>query len=475
MSKGEYVAELGASVPKDVRELCARLREAGFHSWVVGGCVRDHVLDVIRRADGPGHSARNDWDIATDAHPEQVMKLFRRVIPTGIKHGTVTVLSGEGAYEVTTLRGETTYSDGRRPDSVFFVDDIVADLARRDFTINAMAFEPLDDVLIDPFDGVSDLGAGVLRAVGDPAARFAEDGLRVLRAARFAATLEMRIEPATAAAIEPSLGSYAKVSPERIRDEWLKAMKARQPSRAFEVMKDHGLLAVTAPELLESVGCAQNKYHAFEVWEHVMRCVDACAPEPVLRVGALLHDLGKPRSRALSDKTNDFTFYDHEHIGAEMADALLARLRFSNEERARVVGLVRHHIIAYDRSWSDAAVRRWIKRVSPELLADLFALNRADILAKGREVSDELARLDELRARVEGLMAKGAALSVRDLDVDGTVLMQALGRPPGRWLGQVLGALLEEVLERPELNRREALVERARQLAAGLDSGDNGA
>ena len=209
---------------------------------------------------------RGDWDIATSARPEQVQKLFRRVIPTGIQHGTVTVLMKQAGYEVTTLRGETEYTDGRRPDSVYFVDDIKDDLARRDFTINAIAYDPLAEQLIDPFDGIRDLEARVLRAVGDPAQRFAEDGLRVLRAARFVATLGVELDPATERAIVPSLASYRKVSAERVRDEWLKTTKAERPSRAFEVMKDHGLLANSAPELLESVGCEQNRHHAYDVW-----------------------------------------------------------------------------------------------------------------------------------------------------------------------------------------------------------------
>src|SRR3954469_2215018 len=315
-------ARLRASIPEDVRQLCVRLAEGGHRAWAVGGCIRDELLAELR---GVETAHRNDWDIATSARPEAVMKLFRRVIPTGLKHGTVTVLFDDRAYEVTTLRGETTYSDGRRPDSVFFVDDIKDDLARRDFTINALAYDVLADRLIDPFGGLADLEQKRLRAVGEPAARFAEDGLRVLRAARFVATLELELDPATERAIEPSLASYRKVSAERIRDEWLKTMKARTPSRAFGVMQKHGILAITAPELIESVGCEQNRYHAYDVWGHALHCLDACPPLPVLRVAGLLHDVGKPRSRAFSDKNQDYTFYDHDRIGAEMADPLLSR------------------------------------------------------------------------------------------------------------------------------------------------------
>ncbi|HWA75989.1 MAG TPA: HD domain-containing protein [Polyangiaceae bacterium] len=458
-------ARLQAAVPKAVRELCQRLREAGHRSWVVGGCVRDELLSELEQGGASAARPRNDWDIATSALPEQVTAAFRRVIPTGIQHGTVTVLLGKEQFEVTTLRGETTYTDGRRPDSVYFVDDIRDDLARRDFTVNAIAYDVLEDRLIDPFDGLSDLKARSLKAVGEPAQRFAEDGLRVLRAARFVATLEFELDPKTASAIEPSLDSYRKVSSERIRDEWLKSMKAERPSRAFEVMRAHGLLAITAPELLESVGCVQNRYHAYDVWGHALACLDHCPKQPVLRMAGLFHDIGKPRSRAFSDKTNDYTFYEHERIGAEMAEPVLSRLRFSNDERARIVALVRHHLICYDTSWSDAAVRRWLRRVTPELSDDLYRLAEADVLGKGKEPSADLSQIAELKAHVARVIAAGAAFSVKDLAISGRDLSQELGLRPGPLFGEILRALLDEVVEEPALNERSRLLQRAAELA----------
>jgi tRNA nucleotidyltransferase (CCA-adding enzyme) len=254
-----------AAVPRDVLELCERLRSQGKRAWIVGGCVRDLLL---------GRTA-SDWDVATDARPKELLRIFPRAIPTGIEHGTVTVVKEGHHYEVTTLRGEGTYTDGRRPDWVEFVDDITADLARRDFTVNAIAVDPLDGKLIDPFDGRGDLARGLLRAVGDARERFAEDGLRVLRAARFVATLELALDPATEAAIRPTLDTYRKVAHERVRDEWVKTMKARAPSRAFEVMRRTGILEVTCPELLEGVGMEQNKWHAYDVWRHGLECLDA--------------------------------------------------------------------------------------------------------------------------------------------------------------------------------------------------------
>ena len=288
----------------------------------------------------------------------------------------------------------------------------------------------------------------------------------MLRAARFVATLEVTLEAETERAIEPSLASYAKVSAERVRDEWMKTMKAARPSRAFEVMRRHGLLAITAPELLESVGCEQNKHHAFDVWNHALRCLDACPPEGVLRVAGLFHDVGKPRSRAFSEKTHDYTFYEHDRIGAEMADPILSRLRFSNDERARVVSLIRHHILCYDETWTDAAVRRWLKRVGPELALDLYSLGRADVLAKGKDPTDDLARLVALEGHAARLLAAGAALGQKDLAIDGRDLMNELSLPPGRAIGDLLRALLEEVVERPDLNDREKLIALARELLA---------
>ena len=455
-----------ASVPRPVVALCARLRERGFRAWIVGGCVRDLLRGGVV----------GDWDVATSARPEDVQRSFRRVIPTGIQHGTVTVhmpeSDGGGAYEVTTLRGETTYSDGRRPDTVTFVDDIVADLARRDFTVNAIALDPTaghdEALIIDPFDGRGDLQRKVLRAVGDPAARFGEDGLRALRAARFVASLEMELDPATAAAIRPALDTYRKVSAERVRDEWLKALKAKRPSRAFDVMREHGLLEVSAPELVPQVGCTQNKWHRYDVWGHAMACVDACVGDPILRLSAFVHDVGKPATRAFSDKTQDYTFYDHERVGAELVDPVLQRLRFSTEERTRVTHLVRHHLVCYDSSWSDSAVRRWVRRIGKERIDDLYRLNEADVRGKDLDKEPDLAPLHELQARVSEMLARGEALTVRDLAVGGKELMQTLGMKPGPKMGVLLDRLMEEVLEDPAKNDASRLLERARELLPTL-------
>ena len=446
-------ARLLARIAPGALRICNRLREAGHRAWIVGGSVRDLALE----------RTVTDWDIATDALPRQVMRAFSHVIPTGIEHGTVTVLLGDARYEVTTLRGETTYTDGRHPDAVVFVDDIAADLARRDFTINAIAIDPATAQVIDPWGGLADLERRILRAVGDPLERFTEDGLRPLRAARFAATLEIEIEPRTLAAIGPALPTYRRVSAERIRDEWVKAMGAERPSRAFEVMRTTGMLAVSLPEAIQMVGCRQNRFHAFDVWEHSLACLDACPADPALRFAALLHDIGKPRTRAVHETTGDYTFYHHETVGADMAMAILERLRFSNDERDRIVSLVRHHIVCYSDEWTDAAVRRFIRRVSRERIEDLYALSRADVRSKGTDALAELSALEKLEARVTAILTARDAISVRDLAVDGNDVMRELGIQPGRKVGETLEALLERVIEDPRLNDRDTLLRLIRE------------
>ena len=436
-------------------DICKELRSAGERAWVVGGCVRDTL-----RGDRV-----NDWDVATTARPEKVQKVFRKVIPTGIDHGTVTVLWKGQPFEVTTLRGEGAYSDGRRPDHVVFVEDIDRDLARRDFTVNALAYDPVDGQLVDPFGGLADMKSKVLRAVGEPSERFQEDGLRILRGARFVATLDFELDPGTEAAFRGALDTFRKVSPERVREEWMKAMKAETPSRAFEVMRRTGILEVTYPELLEQVGCEQNQWHAYDVWNHTMRVLDESAADPVERIAALLHDVAKPRTRAKSDKTGDWTFYHHEKLGADMAERWLRDYRFSNQERELVVGLIRHHLICYSNEWSDAAVRRFIKRVGRERVDPLLRLGKADALGKGRNVDEELAALKELRGRIDKTIEEGNALTTRDLAIGGKEVVEHLEGGAGPIVGEILRTLLDRVIDDPSLNTRDKLMPMLEELA----------
>ena len=453
---------LARAIPKAIRELCEQIHDSGFGVWCVGGAVRDVILSQARDS---SELPNGDWDIASSATPDQISRIFRKVIPSGIEHGTVTVLWRDREVEVTTLRGECGYVDGRHPTQVVFLNSIDDDLARRDFTINAIAYDPIHDDIVDPHGGVADIQARCIRAVGDPLARFSEDGLRVLRAARFSATLDMQVDSDTLAAIRPSLDSFRKVSMERVRDEWTKSLKARQPSRAFGIIHDHGLLHITAPELAQTQGCAQNRYHRFDVWEHTLRTLDRIPPNSlVLRLAALLHDIGKPSVRAVHPQTGDNTFYGHEIIGANMADALMRRLRFSNDLRDQVTALVRHHIVAYESNWTDAAVRRWTNRVGPQRVSDILELARADVAAKGQDAAQQIQDLAELDCRIKSAIESNHALCLKDLRITGSTLIEELNLLPGPIIGKLLRALLEDVLEVPEHNERERLLGRAREL-----------
>src|SRR3954464_15589849 len=357
-----------STVPQDVMAVLRALRAAGKQAWLAGGAVRD----VLR-----GGKAQ-DFDVATDALPAEVMRLFPRVIPTGMQHGTVTVLSGAHKVEVTTFRGEGPYLDGRRPSEVTFLGEIDGDLARRDFTVNAIAWDPIAGVLRDPFHGEDDLRRCRLRAVGDPLERFREDGLRPLRAVRFACTLRLAIEPATLRAIPQTLDVFAMVAMERVRDELVKLLvRGAPPSRALRLLLRTGLLERIIPELLESVGFAQNRYHRWDVFRHTLRCVDAAPADLIVRLAALLHDVGKPRSAAPKEGApGEHTFYDHEKLGARMAADILQRLKFPRRDLERVSLLVAEHNWHYRPEWNDATVRRVLARIGVAELPALWALRR---------------------------------------------------------------------------------------------------
>ena len=434
----------------------ARLREGGGRAVLVGGTVRDVLLE---RA-----SPEPVFDVATDVHPREVMARFPRVEPIGLAHGTVLVLAEGAAIECTTFRREGAYPDARHPEHVEFTHDLEADLARRDFTVNAIAWDPERGELADPFGGADDLAAGVLRAVGDAAARFHDDALRPVRLARFAATLEMQPERATREAMAGARERARQVAVERVRAELEKLMTAPRPSVGWELLRASGLLELWMPELVRGYGVTQNRYHAWDVWDHGLHTCDAApADKPRVRWAALLHDVGKVDTR-VERGPGEATFYGHDQVGAEIADRMLARLRFPNEEREAIVHLVREHMFDYRREWGDAAVRRWLRRVGVDHVADLFDLRIADSLGNGTR-PPLVGGLELLRERVERELEAAQALHVRDLAVDGGDVMRALEAPPGPEVGRVLDRLLEEVLEDPARNRREVLLSRLDEIA----------
>ena len=453
------------TVPADVMAVLRTLRGASKQAWLAGGAVRDILCGATAQ----------DFDVATDALPEQVVALFPRVIPTGMQHGTVTVLSGQHKVEVTTFRGEGPYLDGRRPSSVSFLGDIDGDLARRDFTVNAIAWDPIAGVLRDPFSGLEDLRRRRLRAVGDPLARFREDGLRPLRAVRFASTLRLALDPPTRLAIPEALDVFARVAMERVRDELSKLLvRGAPPSRGLRLLLRSGLLAHIVPELLESVNFGQNRFHRWDVWRHTLRCVDAAPPDLVVRLAALLHDVGKPRSAAPKEGApGEHTFYDHEKLGARLTTDILERLKFPRRETERVALLVAEHNWHYLPEWNDGTVRRVLARIGPEELPALWKLRRADLRARGRLVEEGLANQAAAETRFQREVDRASALKVTDLAIDGEDVMRELRIGPGRQIGEVLSRLLERVLDDPDLNTPEQLIRLLPEVAGKLSTNNS--
>lgn len=452
--------ELTGRLPRHVAGVLRRLTAAGHEAALVGGCVRDLLSGEL-----PG-----DWDVATAATPEETAALFPGSTWEN-RFGTVTI-GGQPRVEVTTYRAEWGYDDRRRPSEVRWARTLTDDLSRRDFTINAMAWLPVDlrrrrGVLIDPFSGRRDLRDRVLRAVGEPERRFEEDALRLLRAVRFATRFGMRLAPETEAAIRRLAATAATLSGERVRDEIVRilASRAAPPSRAFLLMEHLGLLPVLLPELAALRGVPQGKAVPGDALDHSLRAADALSSDdPVLRLSGLLHDLGKATTLA------DGHFIGHERVGAELAEGLMQRLRFSREQTARVTHLIAEHMFAYAPEWTDAAVRRFIRRVGAGSLPDLFALRRADNAASGA-IEPAAGGLRELEARVARELT-GAPLEQRQLAVDGRDLMAALKLGPGPTVGRLLDRLLETVIEEPQRNRREELLELARALVDDVASAD---
>ncbi len=433
-------------VPSALREFARIFRDAGREAWLVGGAIRDMILG----------KPVNDWDVATDAPAEEVARMFPRVVPTGIRHGTVTVLWKGLTIETTTFRVDGDYGDGRRPDSVTFTSDILEDLKRRDFTMNSLAYNLETGELLDPHGGRSDLSAGLIRAIGDPVERFTEDGLRPLRAVRFASQLGYRIDETTLAAIPRTLDKFRKVSVERVRDELIKILLCPRPSYGIKLLEDTGMLPEILPELTACRGVEQKGFHRFDVLDHSILSCDGAPERLELRLAALLHDIGKPSARAEGPDGLP-TFHRHEAESARTAEEALRRLKFPNAVIASVTHLVLHHMFAYDESWSDAAVRRFLARTGPANLEDLLALRLADAYGTAGERPDPRG-LEPLRRRVESLLKQSRALGIRDLAIGGNELAD-MGVPRGPVMGRILAELLETVLDDPALNTPERLLD----------------
>ena len=432
-------------IPSGAEHILQALTGAGYEAYLVGGCVRDLLRGV----------APHDWDICTSARPEETERCFagQRIIETGLKHGTVTVLEDGEPYEITTYRTEGPYSDSRRPDYVKFVSSLEADLARRDFTMNAIAMG-LDGRLRDPFGGAADIQTGLIRCVGEPAHRFQEDGLRVMRALRFAAVLGYGIEERTAQAIHENRRMLERVAAERIRVELCKLLVGQNAGDILRQYPD--VFCQFWPELGPLVTLEQNNpWHCWGGWEHTIHAVEAAPPDLMLRLTMLLHDIGKPNCKSTDENGIDH-FYGHPAVSAKLADQMLRELKFDNKTRERVITLVEYHDIQIP--CRERSIRKWLGRLGPETFFQLLEVKRADGMGQAHEkVKDRLAELDGIRAGVEELAAQGQCFSLKDLAVNGRDVIAA-GVAPGPEVGRVLDGLLEQVISGEVPNEQKALL-----------------
>ena len=432
-------------IPAGARHILQTLNGAGFEAYLVGGCVRDLLRGV----------EPHDWDICTSALPEETEGCFagQRIIETGLKHGTVTVLVKGEPYEITTYRTEGPYSDSRRPDYVRFVPELTEDLARRDFTMNSIAMD-LDGNLRDPFGGADDIKAGLIRCVGKPDQRFQEDGLRVMRALRFAAVFGYEIEKCTARAVHENRAMLDRVAAERINAELRKLLVGQSIGDILRQYPD--VFCQFWPQLGPLVTLEQhNPWHCWGGWEHTIRAVEAAPADVTLRLAMLLHDIGKPACKSTDEQGIDH-FYGHPAVSAQMANEMLRALKFDNKTRERVVLLVeRHDAQPPPRS---QVIRRWLNRLGPEAFFQLLEVKRADSMGQDPEkVRDRLAELDEIRAKAEQILAEKQCLTLKDLAVDGRDVIAA-GIEPGPEVGRVLNGLLERVLNGEIPNERKTLL-----------------
>ncbi|QEN07543.1 HD domain-containing protein [Oceanispirochaeta crateris] len=445
--------------PDEVKIISSRIKKAGFRSYLVGGAVRDQLL---------GLSAK-DYDLCTDALPEDIMSIFKKVIPTGIKHGTVTVLMNSESYEITTFRIDGKYSDGRRPDDILFTDDLTEDLKRRDFTINSIAYDVLENKIYDPNNGEADLKSGIIRAIGVPEERFREDGLRSIRACRFASQLNFTIENETIEGIKNCLSNIQDLSAERIYEEFLKIMKTDKPSLSFHLFQETGILPLILPELSLCIGVGQKGAHEFDVFEHLLRSCDAASPENSdVRFAALFHDLGKPAVRSIGDDGIP-TFYNHEMESVKIAQSIMNRYRFPKNKMKRILQLIQNHMFHYTENWSDSAVRRFIRKIELSYMSDQYALREADIQGMTRgSIPEDGYGLRELKLRVAAILEEENAFSVKDLAVNGKDVMTATGIKGGPMVGHILDYLLETVLDDPKQNNKATLLDIASKYSKTL-------
>ncbi len=445
-------------IPAQVKEIARILNMEGFQCFLVGGSVRDSIMGFTPK----------EYDIATDAKPEDVQRIFKYTIPTGIKHGTVLVILDDMHVEITTFRSDGNYSDGRHPDRVEYTASIEDDLPRRDLTINAMAYNVLDGALIDMFDGMKDIKNKIIRSVGNPYERFTEDGLRIMRAIRFATKLNFNIEKETFDAICRSTGMLASIAYERIREEFNGILISDNPFRGIELLRKTGILALIMPELMQGFGVSQNKFHKYDVYYHILHTIQAVEPLEteeltlLVRLAALFHDIAKPMVQKKVSKQEEPVYYNHEVVGANVAKKIMKRLKYSNAEIDFVALLVRQHMFYYQDEWTDGAVRRFMRAVGIENIKPLLKLREADRLGSGNRKDKESKAIPKLLARIDKIIKEENAITVKDLKINGNDLMKEFNLKPGPIIGKILNYLLDLILDEPNLNDKEKLIEKTR-------------
>ncbi|WIF94242.1 CCA tRNA nucleotidyltransferase [Caminicella sporogenes] len=435
-------------IPEEVEKILNTLYKNGFQGYVVGGCVRDTLLGRVP----------NDWDIATNAKPNQMLNIFKdyKVVPTGIKHGTVTIIVNNKQFEVTTYRIEGKYSDNRRPDKVEFTDDLEKDLSRRDFTINAMAYN-YEKGLIDPYNGFSDLLDKKVKCVGNPDKKFEEDALRMIRAVRFSSQLDFEIDEAVTMSIVKNSKFVRNISKERIKTELNKILLSNVPSNGIKTLVDTDLIDYIIPEIREIVGFEQySPYHDKDVFYHTMTTLDNTESDLILRLSALLHDIAKPRCFTI-DKYNIGHFYNHCVVGAEMAEEILKKLKYDKKTISSVKMLIKNHMLRLNEITAKT-VKRLINKMGTENVERLFKLQIADV--KGSKYPHDFSNIEKAVDLYKKILSEKEPLTLKDLDIDGYDLIE-IGIPRGREMGIILKKLLEKVFENPEMNKKKLLIQEA--------------
>ena len=445
--------EINIVLPEQVTRIINTLNEAGFEAYAVGGCVRDSIMG----------RTPDDWDITTSASPQEVKKLFRRTVDTGIQHGTVTVMLQKTGYEVTTYRIDGEYEDNRHPKEVIFTKCLEEDLKRRDFTVNAMAYHPREG-LVDLFDGIGDMERKCIRCVGRAEERFSEDALRMMRGVRFSAQFGYGMEEETKRAVRKLAGNLESVSAERIRVELIKLLLSPHPDYlrdAYEL----GITKIILPEFDVCMETPQNNpHHCYNVGEHTLQGLKAVRADKVLRLAMLLHDIGKPLTKT-TDASGKDHFKKHAKESTRLAENILRRLKFDNDTLKRVCRLVEFHdwSIDLEENVRISTVRRLIAKIGEDAFPDMFEINRADLLAQsGYFRAEKLAKQERLEAMYREIKEKSECLSLKDLSVSGKDLL-AQGLKPGKELGEILQRMLTDVLEDPAHNRKEYLLENLNQ------------